>query len=80
MGGGCCLGPEGNGVSFGKGVREGLAPQEAREISRQCEARDNLDKDEEERQIEEGSARTEQAIFSSQKMGDHVINVNYAYH
>jgi hypothetical protein len=33
-------------------MREGLAPQEAREISSQCEARDNMDKDKEEQAIQ----------------------------
>jgi hypothetical protein len=36
---GCCQGPEGNGVSSGKGVKGGLAPQEAGKISSQCSAR-----------------------------------------
>ncbi len=33
---GYCLGSEGNRVSLGEGVREGLAPQEAGKISSQC--------------------------------------------
>jgi hypothetical protein len=36
---GCCLGPEGNGVSLGEGVKEGLAPQDAGKLSSQCSAR-----------------------------------------
>jgi hypothetical protein len=36
---GCCLGPEGNGVSSGEGVREGQAPQARSEISSQLLAR-----------------------------------------
>ncbi len=39
MGAGHCLGPEGNGVSLGEGVREGPAPQEAGKISSQCSGR-----------------------------------------
>jgi hypothetical protein len=39
MGAGRCLGPEGNGVSLGEGVREGPTPQEARNISSQCSMR-----------------------------------------
>ncbi len=33
------LGPEGNGVSLGEGVREGPAPQKVGKISSQCSAR-----------------------------------------
>ncbi len=36
---GCCLGSEGNGVSLGRGVREGPAPLEAGKISSQCPKR-----------------------------------------
>ncbi len=36
---GCCLGPEGNGVSSGEGGEGGLAPQEAGKISSQCSVR-----------------------------------------
>jgi hypothetical protein len=36
--GGCCLGPEGNGVSSGEGGEGGPAPQEAGLISCQCSA------------------------------------------
>ncbi len=39
---GRCLGPEGNAVSLGEGVREGLAPKEARKISSQCSAREEV--------------------------------------
>ncbi len=39
MGAGCCLGPEGNGSAWGKGAREGPAPQEAGKISSQCSMR-----------------------------------------
>jgi hypothetical protein len=38
MGAGQCLGPEGNGVSLGEGVREGPAPQKAGKISSQHSA------------------------------------------
>jgi hypothetical protein len=40
MGAGRCLGPEGNGVSLGKGGEGGPGPQEARKISSQCSARE----------------------------------------
>jgi hypothetical protein len=36
---GCCLGPEGNGVSLGEGGREGQALQTRSEISSQTPAR-----------------------------------------
>ncbi len=36
---GCCLGPEGNGVSRGKRVRKGQAPQTRSEISSLAPAR-----------------------------------------
>ncbi len=39
MGAGRCLVPEGNRVSLGEGVREGLAPKKRREISSQCSTR-----------------------------------------
>jgi hypothetical protein len=36
---GCCLGPEGNGVSLGEGGEGRPGPQEARKISSQCSVR-----------------------------------------
>jgi hypothetical protein len=39
MGAGHCLGPEGNGVSLGRGLKEGPAPQNAVEISSQRSVR-----------------------------------------
>jgi hypothetical protein len=39
MGVGHCLGPEGMESAWGKGAREGPAPQEARKMSSQCSAR-----------------------------------------
>jgi hypothetical protein len=47
MGVDCCLGPEGNGVSLGRGAREGLSPQEGREDKQSLlnEGRDNMGKD-----------------------------------
>jgi hypothetical protein len=66
---GCCLGSEGNGVSMGKGVREGSAPREVGKISSQCPARAGTTRAGTSRvrtrktnqvgRIEGGSARTE---------------------
>jgi hypothetical protein len=39
MGVGGCLGPEGNGVSLGEGVRGAHPPKEVRKISSQCSMR-----------------------------------------
>ncbi len=36
---GCCLGPEGNGVSSGEGVERGPDPQVGRKISSQLSTR-----------------------------------------
>ncbi len=51
MGAGRCLGPEGNGVSLGKGVREGPDPPrgEGDKQSVLSEGRGNMEKEEEER-------------------------------
>jgi hypothetical protein len=61
---GRCLEPEGNGAAWGMGVREGPAPQEAREISKQCSTRAETTWTRTRRKgqvgrDEEGSARTE---------------------
>ncbi len=46
---GCCLGPEGNGVSSEEGSEGGPGPSESREDKQSVlrESRDNMDKDEE---------------------------------
>jgi hypothetical protein len=51
MGAGCCLGPEGNGVSLGEGGERGLSPPGSKEDKQSVlnEGRDNMEKDEEER-------------------------------
>jgi hypothetical protein len=61
---GCCLGPEGNGVSSEEGAREGPAPQKAGKISSQCSgnAETTWTRTRKDRQVghdEEGSERTE---------------------
>jgi hypothetical protein len=46
---GCCLGPEGNGVSLGEGGEGGPGPPRGRKDKHSVfsEGRDNMDKDEE---------------------------------
>ncbi len=53
IGAGCCLGPEGNVVILGEGGEGGPGPprSEGDKQSVLNEARDNMDKDEEERAI-----------------------------
>jgi hypothetical protein len=68
MGAGCCQGPEGNGVSLGEGVREGLAPKKAEKINSQRSARKEATwrRKKKEGQVghdEEGPARTELSTF-----------------
>ncbi len=64
IGAGRWLGPEGNGVSLGEGGEGGPGPSGGKEDEQSVlgEGRDNLEKEEEERQVgcdEEGSAQTE---------------------
>jgi hypothetical protein len=64
MGAGHCLEPDGNGVSLGEGSEGGPGPPggERDKQSVLSERRNNMDKDEEGRQVgrdEEGSAQTE---------------------
>ncbi len=66
---GRCLEPKGNGVSLGEGGEGGPGPQEAREMSSQCPTRAETTWTRTRRngQVghdEEGSARTEWALFS----------------
>jgi hypothetical protein len=51
LGAGCCLGPEGNGVSLGEGGERGLSPPGSKEDKQSVlnKGRDNMEKDEEER-------------------------------
>ncbi len=50
MGAGCCLGPEGNGVSLGKGGEGGPGPPRGKGDKQSVlnEGRGNIEKDEEE--------------------------------
>jgi hypothetical protein len=64
MGPGCCLGPEGNGVSLGEGGEGGPGPPGSKEDKQSVlsKGRDSMDKDEEggaNQRDEEGAARTE---------------------
>jgi hypothetical protein len=49
MGSGCCLGPEGNGVSLGEGSEGGPGPPGSKEDKQSVfsKGRDSMDKDEE---------------------------------
>jgi hypothetical protein len=49
---GCCLGPEGNGVSLGEGGEGGPGPPRGEEDEQSVlnERRDNMDKDKEEQE------------------------------
>jgi hypothetical protein len=63
-------------------VKEGLAPQEAREINRQCSTRAETTWTRTRRKgqvgrDEEGLAKRVSRFFH--RMGDHIINVNYVY-
>jgi hypothetical protein len=83
MGGGRCLGPEGNRVSLVEGMREGPAPQEAREINSQCSTRAETTWRRTRRNgkvgcDEEGSARTECATSLQDK--DYVIYVKHVHY
>ncbi len=76
MGEGCCLGPEGNGVSLG----EGPASQEGEKICSQCSERTGTTwaKTRKTGQVghdEEGSARTECTVFFT-RWENQVINVS----
>jgi hypothetical protein len=64
MGAGRCLGPEGNGVSLGRGVREGLALQGSKENKQSVlnEGRDNMEKDKKDQREQSEPFSSEQGL------------------
>jgi hypothetical protein len=79
MGAGHCLGPEGNGVSLGKGGEGGRGPPRSKEDKRKGwrqhgQGQRGMAKS----GVMKKGQRTQWAIFPQD--GDYVIDINYVYH